>query len=174
MATPDNPRARFPRKAKIAVTAIVIALLVMLLAAGAFPVGLLKGVAERRLSAEFNAPVTIGSLSRTRAFSFTPEIVVQDLRIVQPEWAGKGDFLKVARASAHLSIFDLLAGKADPQSITVRGLHVALVRDAKGNSNWAGRANTPSAASSGAPSLDRLLIDEGRFTLRDAKRRLRL
>lgn len=152
--------------------AIVIALLVLLLAAAAFPVGLLKGTAERRLSAEFDAPVTIGSLARTSSFSFTPEIVVRDLRIVQPAWAGKGDFLKVARASAHVSIFDLLTGNADPRSITITGLDVALARDAEGNSNWAGRVGKPESASKDSPSLDRLLIDKGRFTLRDAKRRL--
>ena len=61
MATPDNPRARFPRKAKIAVTAIVIALLVMLLAAGAFPVGLLKGVAKHPHKDKLKNPVTINS-----------------------------------------------------------------------------------------------------------------
>ena len=152
--------------------AIVIALLVLLLAAAAFPVGLLKGTAERLLSAEFDAPVTIGSLARTSSFSFTPEIVVRDLRIVQPAWAGKGDFLKVARASAHVSIFDLLTGNADPRSITITGLDVALARDAEGNSNWAGRVGKPESASEDSPSLDRLLIDKGRFTLRDAKRRL--
>lgn len=172
MATPDNLRARFPRKAKIAVAAVLITLLAMLLVAAAFPVGLLKGAAERRLSAEFGAPVTIGSLSRTRAFSFAPEIVVSNLRIVQPAWAGKGDFLKVARASVQLSIFDLLAGNVDPRSIAVTGLDAALVRDAEGNSNWAGRAGMPSSESGNGSSLDRLLIDKSRFTLRDAKRRL--
>lgn len=172
MATAETPRSRFPKKAKIAVGAIIIALLAVLLAAAAFPVGLLKGVAERRLSAEFGAPVTIGSLSRTSVFSFTPEIVVNDLRIAQPAWAGKGDFLKVVRASAHLSIFDVLTGNANPRSIIVTGLDVALVRDAKGNSNWAGRAGKRSSPGNDAPTLDRLLIDKGRFTLRDAKRRL--
>ncbi len=172
MATAKIPRARLPKKARIALAAIVIALLLLLIAAAAFPVALLKGVAERRLSAEFDAPVTIGSLSRTSTFSFTPEIVVNDLRIAQPAWAGKGDFLKVANASARLPIFGLITGNADPRSITVTGLDVALVRDAKGNSNWAGRAGKKSAASGEAPSLDRLLVDQGRFTLRDAKRRL--
>lgn len=172
MATPDNPSAQFPKKAKIAIAAVVIALLVILLIAATFPVGLLKGVAERRLSDEFGAPVTIGSLSRTSSFSFSPEIVVSDLRILQPAWAGKGNFLKVARASAQLSIFDLLSGNADPRSIAVTGLDVALVRDARGNSNWAGRAGTQSPASRDARSLDRLLIEKSRFTLRDAKRRL--
>lgn len=172
MTTPQILRDRFPKKARIAVAVVFITFIVMLLAAAAFPVGLLKSVAERRLSAEFDAPVTIGSLSRTSAFSFTPEIVVRDLRIVQPTWAGKGDFLRVAHASAHLSIFDLVTGEASPQSIAVTGLDVALVRDARGNSNWAGRANRPSSKGSDAPSLERLQIAQGRFTLRDAKRRL--
>lgn len=172
MATPDNPRGSFSRKAKFAVAAAVFALLVLLLVAAAFPVALLKGFAERRLSAEFDAPVTIGAVSRTSIFSFTPEIVVNDLRIAQPAWAGKGNFLMVDRASARLSIFGLLTGSADPQSIAVTGLEAAFVRDAKGNSNWAGRAGKQSSASKNGPSLDRLSIAKGRFTLRDAKRTL--
>lgn len=172
MATARDSAGRVPKKRQITLAAIAIVLLLALLAAAAFPVGLLKGVAERRLSDEFDAPVTIGALSRTSAFSFTPEIVVRDLRIVQPAWAGTGDFLTVSRASARVSIFDLIIGDADPQSITVMGLDVALVRDAKGNSNWAGRPGKTSSTSRDAPSLERLLIDKGRFTLRDVKRRL--
>lgn len=172
MAIAKNPRISLSRRTRFALAAAAILLLTLLIGAAAFPVEMLKGVAERRLSAEFDTPVTIGALSRTSVFSFTPEIVVQDLRIVQPAWAGKGDFLKLTRASARLSIFDLLAGDPDSQSISVAGLEIALVRDAKGNSNWAGRSGKPPRADSGAPSLNRLQIDKGRFSLRDAKRRL--
>jgi len=172
MAMATNSRTSFSRKTRTALAAAAILLFALFVGAAAFPVAILKGIAERRLSAEFDAPVTIGSLSRTSAFSFTPEIVVRDLRIVQPAWAGKGDFLKVARASARLSIFDLLAGDPDPQSISVTGLDIALVRDAEGNNNWAGRAGKPPQAGKGAPSLNRLVVDKGQFTLRDAKRRL--
>lgn len=97
---------------------------------------------------------------------------MNELQIVQPAWAGKGDFLKVVRASARLSILDVLTGNANLRSIIVTSLDVALVREAKGNSNWAGRAGKPSSPSDDAPTFDRLLIDTGRFTLRDAKRRL--
>lgn len=172
MAMTTDPRISFLRRSRTALAIAAILLLTLFVGAAAFPVGMLKGIAERRLSAEFDAPVTIGALSRTSAFSLTPEIVVQDLRIAQPAWAGKGDFLKVTRASARLSIFDLIAGDPDPQSVSVTGLDIALIRDAKGNSNWAGRSDKPPRADSGAPSLNRLLIDKGRFSLRDAKRRL--
>ncbi|MBY8823307.1 hypothetical protein [Sphingomonas colocasiae] len=65
--------------------AIVAGLLVLaVLAVAAFPVGLLRATAERRLSSHFGAPVTLGALSRREAISFTPEIVVKDVRIGQP------------------------------------------------------------------------------------------
>lgn len=174
MATGFLPRMTIPKRARIALALVAALLLIAVFIAAVFPISLFKGVAERRLSAEFDAPVTIGSLSRTDTISFTPEIVIDDLRIAQPTWAGKGEFLTVARASARLSIFDILTGDVAPQSITIAGLEAALVRDAKGNSNWQGRADRQKAKSGHALQLDQLSIDRGRFSLRDAKRRLNI
>lgn len=150
-----------------------IALLALL--AAAFPVGLLRGAAERRLSAMFEAPVTLGALSRRDRLSFTPEIVVHDLRIGQPAWAGKGDFLRLSRATADIPIFPLLTGRVAPRSLRIEGMELALVRDAKGNGNWTGRGAGGRGRGEGLPfRLDQLTIENGRFSLRDAKRRLDL
>lgn len=87
---------------------------------GAFPVSALRGIAERKLSKQLGAPVIIGALSRAELFSFTPEIIVSDVRIGQPEWAGAGDLLKIGRARSKLSILSLITGiparvrKSDP------------------------------------------------------------
>lgn len=172
MATVSAARIAIPRRIRICAASVTGLLLLGMVGAAAFPVSLFKGIAERRLSAEFDAPVTIGSLSREDAVSFTPEITVRDIRIAQPAWAGKGDFVKVSRASARVSIVDILSGDVAPQSITVTGLEAALVRDAKGNSNWAGRADRQQSKNGRALRLDRLSIDRARFSLRDAKRRL--
>jgi uncharacterized protein involved in outer membrane biogenesis len=159
------------RKVRIgaAVTAgILIAALVLI---AAFPIGLLRGLAEDRLAETFGAPVEIAELSRIDSFSFMPEVRARGIRIAQPAWAGKGDFLKIAELRTKVSVFSLLSGDVSPQSIDIVGLNVALVRDAKGNSNWGGRADKPKER--GRPlQLSALTIRDSRFSLRDAKRRL--
>jgi hypothetical protein len=154
--------------AMFATAALLIALLIIL---AAFPVGILRSAAERSLSKEFGAPVELGALERDSLFSFTPLITARDLCIGQPAWAGTGNMATVKRASARVSIFSILTGDAAPRTLDVEGLDLALVRDADGNSNWGGPANRKHEA--GKPlRIAELRVRAGRFTLKDAKRRL--
>lgn len=150
-----------------------VALLLMLLI-GTLPVGLAKGWAERKLSDRFGAPVTIGALSREPFFSFTPTVVVRDLAIGQPRWAGTGDFARVAQLRLRVPILPLLTGGGlNPSDIEARGLALALVRDAQGRSNWGGEGPGGGSDRDGT-GLSDLTITDGRFTLRDTKRNLSL
>lgn len=135
---------------------------------------MLRGVAERKLSAEFGAPVIIGSLARREWISFSPEIVVADVRIGQPAWAGGGGFLKVSRASARVPILSLLTGRPTVKSLHISGIDLALVRDKQGRSNWGGRGGVKRGDRSRSPGPQHLRIEAGRYSLRDAKRRLSL
>ncbi|OYX64292.1 MAG: hypothetical protein B7Y88_11430 [Sphingomonadales bacterium 32-64-17] len=146
--------------------------LLSLLVLGAFPVSLLRQTAERKLSDTYGAPVAIGSLSRTSLFSFTPEISINDLQIRQPDWAGEGSMLVIDQAIAQVSIFSFLTGDAAPKSLHVTGLELNLVRDEEGTSNWQDRDATSDEADSQPWQLDSLVIEDSRFSLRDAKRRL--
>ena len=150
-------------------TALVI-LAVLLLAA--FPVSLLRHTAERKLSEAYGAPVAIGKLSRTSLFSFTPEIVLEDLQIPQPDWAGEGTFVAVDRASAEVPIFSLLTGNPAPRSLHVSGLELNLVRDEDGKGNWENQAAARDGGEGQPWQFHSLVIESGRFSLRDAKRKL--
>ena len=116
--------------------------------------------------------MAIGSLSRASLFSFSPEISIHELRIRQPDWAGEGNFVAVDRASARVSIFSLLTGNAAPSSLHVSGLELNLVRNEEGTSNWQGRDAANDGADNQPWQLQSLVIDNGRFSLRDAKRKL--
>ncbi|MFW1411102.1 hypothetical protein ACEWAY_24535, partial [Vibrio parahaemolyticus] len=63
-----------------------------------FPWGLLRGVVADRLTKRFGRPVAIGSIARIDTIGFTPTIAVRDVRIPQADWAGTGDFLRLAEA----------------------------------------------------------------------------
>ncbi len=160
-----------PRWARITLASLGGLGVILFFLLGAFPVGMLRGAAERNLSEELQASVEIGALERDSFFSFTPLVTIRDLRIGQPKWAGAGDMVRVKRASARVPILSILTGNVDPRSLDIDGVDLALVRDAEGNSNWGGRADRKSE--DGSPlRLSRIQIRNGRFSLQDAKRRL--
>lgn len=165
--------AALPRWARIMLASVAGLGLVLFVLLGAFPVGMLRSAAESSLSEEFGADVKLGSLERDSFFSFTPLVTIRDLRIGQPSWAGTGDMVRVKRASARVPILSILTGNVDPRSLDIEGVNLALVRDAEGNSNWGGRADRESEEGSSL-RLTQLHIRNGRFTLKDAKRRLDL
>ena len=165
--TPTNQR-----RIRISLAATGGILLAAVLLMAAFPVSLLRGMAEERLSEMYGAPVTIGSMSRDSLFSFSPEITVHDLRIRQPEWAGEGNLLVVESASARIPVFPLFAGNVSLHSLNLSGLEVNLIRKADGTNNWSGPDRGEDDADSEPLPLEELVIANSRFTLRDAKRRL--
>ena len=98
---------------------IVLTLAVLVLLLGAFPVGLLRGTVESRLSRALRTQVHVGSITRDSVFSYTPVIAVRDVRIAQPAWAGVGDFVRVGAARVRVPVFALLFGTFRPDKITV-------------------------------------------------------
>ncbi len=158
-------RSRFARRL-LAGFAIVALLLVILI--GAFPFGLAKGPIERRLSVRFGAPVSIAALGRDSFFSFSPTIVIRDMRVAQPAWAGPGDMLRAQEVRVRLPLLPALLGRGvRPEAIAARGLSLALVRDRTGRSNWGGRRGGGRGL-----RLSDLSVTDSRFTLRDARRHL--
>jgi len=148
---------------------LLIALALILVAV--FPVGWAKSRIERRMADAVGAPVTIGAMAREPFFSFSPTIVVRDVRIAQPRWAGPGDLARVQQVRLRVPLLRALVGQGlRPTAIEARGLAIALVRDATGRSNWQGR----SKGDGNGLRLSDLTIADARFTLRDDKRHLRL
>lgn len=143
-----------------------------LLALAAFPFGLVKDRIRRHIEEQLGAAVSIGAIDRKEMLSFTPTLFVRDLAIRQPSWAGKGDMIRARTIEARIKIWPLLTGKAAaPEGLVVHGLDAHLVRDARGRANWEGRK--PSQDDSGAgKGIGRLVIADGRISLRDDKRSL--
>ncbi|AXJ95235.1 MULTISPECIES: AsmA family protein [unclassified Sphingomonas] len=151
------------------IAAIVVAILALaLLLVALFPWGLLRGVVADRLTKRFGRPVAIGSIARIDTIGFTPTIAVRDVRIPQADWAGTGDFLRLAEARVTFPVWPLLTGTFRPRDIRVTGLSLALVRAKDGRTNW----SRPGAAESGGASTDLrgLTVTNATIRYRDAKR----
>ena len=159
----------FFRKRWVKITGIVVAsvLVLGLVGLAAFPWGSLKGVIERQLTARFGRPVTIGGIERVDAFGFNPTIRITDVRIPQAAWAGKGDFVDLREAEATFSGLTLLKGAFGPRDVKARGLHLILVRDKDGRTNWE-RPGKPKGGGS-STDLDGLTISDSVIEYRDDK-----
>ena len=148
--------------------AAALASLALLLVA-LFPIGVFKPMVERVLSERFGRPVTIGAIERTDLFSLAPHILVRDLRVPQPAWAGTGDLARVKRAELTLATGALLRGRISPTAIRLVGAHLVLVRDKGGRENWH-RDDQHDEPSHNTPVIRQLEITDSTLAYRDAKR----
>lgn len=143
---------------------LIIALLLL-----SFGWTLLRRPLERRLSATFDRTVTIGRIARTDHAFFNATLVVDEVKVAQPKWAGPGAMIHIRRAQIQFPVLPLLAGRFRPQAAEIDGLRVALVRTDALHANWKG---LPGGGSSGGsrPTLGRLIIRDGIVILKDTKR----
>jgi hypothetical protein len=159
--------SRLPRWLAIG-AATVGGLVVLALAAILFfPFGALKGIVEQRLTARFDRPVTIASLERVGGPSFTPTVAIRGLRVPQADWAGTGDFVTIDSARATFSVLPLLIGRFTPRDVSLSGLHLVLVRDAGGRTNW--ERGQQKKGGSGSNALRGLTIANSVVEYRDGK-----
>lgn len=167
-------RARRARWIGRVSAALCLFALLCLLILGAFPVSIFKDAIARHIGSRLATEVSIGSVARRETFSFTPTIMLRDLAIRQPRWAGTGNMVQARSVEVRISTLSLIIGRgAQPDSAMAHGLSLALVRDMAGRANWEGRKKGKAGEDRGN-GLGRLLIPDGRLSLRDARRSLSL
>lgn len=162
------------RRLKIAGLAVGGAIL--LLSIGAilllsFGWGLLRPIAERRLSASLDRRVTIGRIHRLGGGPFDPLLGIEDVRVAQPAWIGPGEMLRLREARVRLPVPGLLAGRPRPAIMLLDGMRLTLARDASGRANWERPA--PEHPTGPAPDLRRLVVHDAVIALDDAMHRHR-
>lgn len=128
--------------------------------------GMLRPAIERRLSQRLGRAVRIEALHR-RDHGFHPTLTLENVRIAQPSWAGRGDMLRVRAATVTLRLGPLLIGNVVPESLELTGVRLALVRGADRNANW---KTLPAARGRGGGSIRKILIHDGIVTLDDRAR----
>lgn len=144
-------------------------LVVLVLAAAMFPVSWLKETVEHRIGDSIGSQVKIASLDREDIFSFSPVIAAHDIRIAQPNWAGRGDLAAVRELRLRLHVLPLLTGRTDADLLTARGLRLNLLRTADGRKNWTRQEASDSRGSTAAMEIGR--IEDAVISYRDDKQK---
>lgn len=149
--------------------ALVALLLVAVLAIAAAPVGWLKPRIETAITDATGAPARVGSVERAEAFSFTPTIIMRDVHIAQPDWAGTGDLLTLNEARFRIPVLRAIRGRVEPDGIRITGLRAHLIRDEQGRRNW--ERDRKDDAGSGSPMrLSDLTIEDAIIRYEDTQR----
>jgi uncharacterized protein involved in outer membrane biogenesis len=149
--------------------ALVVILLLAVLAVAALPVGWLKGRVEAGITDATGNPARIGSIERAETFSFNPTIIVRDVHVAQPDWAGKGDLLTLKEARLRVPVIRAIRGSFDPSGIELRGLEANLIRAKDGRESWQREKPAPSEDDSPL-GLESVRIEDAVVRYTDHKR----
>lgn len=162
-----------PRRARVAgAAALIVGALLLVLAT--IPAGPFRELAARRLSARLHRTVTIARMARIDRFSFAPRIRLSGIRVAQPGWVGGGEMLVAREAVVRMPVLPALFGRLRPNLLGVADARVALVHDAGVRANWRAASGPDERPDSTAPDLTTIVLENVRFTLLDARRKLRM
>ena len=162
------------RTEKIAagVTLGIIALIVVLLML--FQWNWLRGPIGRWASAEYNREVVLKGDLAVRLFSWTPSAHIRDLRVGGPDWARDRDTLVVEDALASVRLMPLLSGRVEMPLVQITRPRVVLIATADGRKSWVLNPDKPSTGPLKLPPINRLIIRDGRLSLEERGRNVRL
>jgi AsmA family protein len=134
---------------------------------------------ERIASAKTGRTVHIGGNLEVYPWSGTPKIVVYDLTVGNPPWEkAPRPLAHIERLELHLKLLPLLAGDVVLPRVAISKADVYLHQDSSGRANWTfenkAPAKTPASGPTRVPAMRDLLIQDGKITLIDEMRRLKV
>jgi AsmA family protein len=110
-------------------------LLAVVLVIALFDWNLLRGPAERFASRSTGRDVTIGHLD-VQLRNWTPNIVLTDVTLGNPEWAGPGPMGRARALVFSLRLPTLLTNEIVIPHLRLADAEVTFQRDAEGRANW--------------------------------------
>src|SRR5580698_150810 len=132
-------------------TAIVIGslLLVLLIALAVLDANAdaLRGPIARRASAHLGRAVHIDGHLQLHLLSWTPSVVVNQLRVANPDWVKKKDMVRIGKLQVSLSMPALFKGEVLLPYLGVDDSDIDLVRASKERANWDFSTHGPSKPS---------------------------
>ena len=154
-------------------TGAVLALIVILLML--FEWNWLRGPIGNWASARYDREIELNGDLDVNLFSWTPSAQIRDLRIGGPDWALERDTLKIADAQASVRLGPLLSGRIEMPLVQITRPEVVLISLADGRKSWLLDPDKPETDDAlKLPPINRLIIRDGRLSLTNQKRDIRL
>ncbi len=164
-AAPPAPALQRKRRKTWALLLLLVALLLLL-----FDWNWFKGPIERQVQAMTGREFRIeGDLDVELGF-FRPTVIANGIVLGNAEWAERKTMLRVRRAEIQWAVWHVWRGEIVLPRVHLLAPELGLERDGEGLANWdfgdpdADREPTP------LPRIDQLLVEDGRFHLREVRR----
>ena len=135
----------------------------------------LRGPIGQWASARYERQIAVRGDLDVRLFSWTPSVVINDLKFGGPSWARDRDTADIARIEASVRLRPLFAGRIEMPLLAITRPRVHLIAARDGRQSWdlePGRPDTGEGMR--LPVIQRLVITDGRVVLDERRRGLTL
>ncbi|CAN7332427.1 AsmA family protein [Brevundimonas sp. LjRoot202] len=162
-----------PEKIAAGVTLVLVGAIVLFLIL--FDWNMLRGPIGRWASARYDREIQLNGDLDVNLFSWTPSAQVRNLRIGGPDWARERDTLQVEDLRLAVRLRALLGGRLEMPLVAVTRPRAVLISTGDGRKSWHLNPDRPDTGEGlKLPPINRLLIQDGRVTLDEQRRKLRL
>lgn len=162
-----------PEKIAASVTLALIIGIILFLAF--FDWNLMRGPIGRWASARYDRQIELNGDLDVRLLSWTPSIQVRDLRVGGPDWARDRDTLRIDDLQASMRLRALFAGRIEMPLVAITRPQAVLISTADGRRSWALNPDRPDTGEGlKLPPINRLIIRDGRLSLDEQRRKIRL
>ena len=135
----------------------------------------LRGPIGRWASAEYDREIALRGDLDVNLFSWTPSVIVRDLKFGGPAWAREEDTANVQRIEASVRLRKLFAGQIEMPLLSITKADVVLIATEDGRKSWELNPDKPDTGEGmKLPPIQQLLITDGRIRFEEQRRNLSL
>ncbi|MGV3577776.1 AsmA family protein [Brevundimonas sp.] len=159
------------RTERIAASVTLLLILAVVIFLMLFDWNWLRGPIGRWASAKYDREIALQGDLDVNLFSWTPSVIVRDLKFGGPDWAREEDTANVERIEASVRLRKLFAGQIEMPLLSITRPNVVLISTEDGRQSWALEPDKPDTGEGAKiPLINQLIITDGRVSL-DARDR---
>jgi hypothetical protein len=135
----------------------------------------LRGTIGRWASDKYDREVALNGDLDVNVFSWTPSVIVRDLKFGGPAWSREQDTLNAGRIEVSVRLRKLFAGQIEMPLVSVTRANAVLIATEDGKKSWELEPNKPDTGEGmKLPPIQRLLITESRLKFDEQRRGMTL
>lgn len=161
-----NAFRRPGRTEKIATSVTLLLVLAVVIFLLLFDWNWLRGPIGRWASAKYDREIALQGDLDVNLFSWTPSVIVRDLKFGGPGWARENDTANVERIEASVRLRKLFAGQIEMPLLSITRPNVVLISTEDGRRSWDLEPDKPDDGEGmKLPLINQLIIQDGRVSL---------
>jgi len=163
------------RTEKIAASVVLLLIAAIVIFLLLFDWNWLRGPIGRWASAKYDREIALQGDLDVNLFSWTPSVIVRDLKFGGPQWAKDTDTADIARIEASVRLRKLLGGQIEMPLLSFTQPVVTLISTEDGKQSWDLNPDKPDDGKGmKLPVIQQLIIQNGRISLDMQQRDLTL